>query len=466
VVIDVRRPPALPSSSRATHVPASKRYGTRASPQFSARTPLTPKNTHEMTTQQNPYDELPYVSSPIEWTAPERMAAVSLLQGGPVPELVGLRYLELGSGDATNLIPLARYRPESEFIGIDGSARLVDAAVAERDANSLSNLSLRNGSFDETLGKMTGPFDYVVLHGVFSWVDDRTRDLLLAFAARALAPAGLLYVSYNALPGWNVRGLVRDYLLSYTRGAATLRERVTAAKGAATRIAKTLLSSPHPYSQLLGGEFALARDGGDSYIAHEYLAETNRAYWQSEIASLGEAHGLSVVGDADLGYANAAAPPGVREWVAAEKLEARGMGDTVDLLCYAQFRCALLCRREAPRAPFDVAALAKVRVASDMVPHEVNGETSLKTRGGLDVNFDDPVMKRRFMDITGKSSVPALDVVSAAPQSVDDLLVLHRNGAVELRLWESSVPLCPLLSERERAARGEYTSPVHRRVRV
>jgi SAM-dependent methyltransferase len=394
------------------------------------------------------------------------MAAVSVLQGGPQPTLTGFRYLELGCGDATNLIPLARYRPESRFAGIDGSERLIQAAVSERNANALSNLTLRRGSFAETLGEETGPFDYIVLHGVFSWVDDETRDLLLEFAGRALASDGLLYVSYNALPGWNVRGLVRDYLCAHTRASGDLCARVAAAKDAAGRIAKTLLSSAHPYSRLLGGEFALARDGGESYVAHEYLAETNRAYWQSEVATLAEARGLSVVGDADLGYPNAAAPPGVREWIAAEKLEARGMGDTVDLLCYAQFRCALLCRQEAPRAPFDVNVLARMRVVSDMVVHDADGEVSLKTRDGLDVNFDDAAMKQRFIDITGRPSVPALDIVSPTAQSVDDLAVLHRNGAVELRLWESSVPLCPVLSEREHKVRGEHTSPQHRRIRV
>ena len=418
-----------------------------------------------MTALPDPYDELPYVSSPIEWTAPERMAAVSMLQGGPSPPLTGFRYLELGCGDATNLIPLARYRPESQFSGIDGGARLIEAAVAERDANGLSNLALRHGTFAEALDGEAGPFDYIVLHGVFSWVGDETRDLLLDFAARALAPDGLLYVSYNARPGWNVRGLVRDYLCAHTQGTGGLRARVAAAKDAAGRVAKTLLSSSHAYSQLLGGEFALARDGGESYVAHEYLADHNRAYWQSEVAAMAGARGLSVVGDADLGYANAVAPPGVREWIAAEKLEGSGMGDTVDLLCYAQFRCALLCRREAPRSPFDVTALARVRVFSDMVVHDVNGEPSLKTRGGLDVNFDDADMLRRFIDIVGRPSVPALDVVSPTQQSVDDLAVLHRNGAVELRLWESGVPLCPTLSERERRARGEHTSPEHRRVR-
>ena len=107
-----------------------------------------------------------------------------------------------------------------------------------------------------------------------------------------------------------------------------------------------------------------------------------------------------------------------------------------------------------------------MRIASDMVLHDADGEGSLKTRGGLDVNFDDPVMKRRFIDITGRPSVPALDVVSPTGQSVDDLAVLHRNGAIELRLWESSVPLCPMLSERERSIRGDHTSPQHRRIRV
>jgi SAM-dependent methyltransferase len=282
----------------------------------------------------DPYDELPYESSPIEWAAPERMAVASRLHGGPVPRSSACRYLELGCGDATNLVPLARYRPESRFVGVDGSAALVDAARRARDAVGVQNLDLIHASFAEALPRLLleGEFDYVVLHGVFSWVDDATRDALLAFVSRALAPAGLFYVSYNTQPGWSVRGLVRDYLCAQTRAIAGLGDRARAARGAASRLTDLLQTSEHPYSRLMAGEFALVRDGKDSYVAHEYLAGTNRAYWQSELRALLERHGLAFVADADFAYPTARVPPGLDGWLEAEGLSGRAAYDTVDFL--------------------------------------------------------------------------------------------------------------------------------------
>jgi SAM-dependent methyltransferase len=136
----------------------------------------------------DPYDELPYESIPVEWTAPERMAVTARLHGGPAPPVSRYRYLELGCGDATNLLPLARYRPEAEFIGVDGSRALMALANASQVAVGAENLVLVHGSFEDELSRLAPPFDYVVLHGVFSWIDEPGRDALLAFAARALAP--------------------------------------------------------------------------------------------------------------------------------------------------------------------------------------------------------------------------------------------------------------------------------------
>ena len=71
-----------------------------------------------MTASPNPYDELPYQSFPIEWTAPERLALASLLHGGPRPLLDGYRVLELGCGSGANLLALAYYRQHVTFLGV------------------------------------------------------------------------------------------------------------------------------------------------------------------------------------------------------------------------------------------------------------------------------------------------------------------------------------------------------------
>jgi SAM-dependent methyltransferase len=416
----------------------------------------------------DPYDEVPYESIPIEWTAPERMTVTSILHGGPRPAVDEYRYLELGCGDATNLLPLARYRPRGRFVGVDASAVQMATARAGRDAIGLDNLTLTTSSFQEALSCLDGTFDYVVLHGVFSWVDDTTRDALLAFASRTLEPDGLLYVSYNTLPGWSVRGLVRDFLCAQTMPIAGLRARARAARDAAARLAESLRSSHYPYSQLMADEFAFVRDSKDSYVAHEFLAEINRPYWQSEFRALLGRHGLSFVAPADFAYPSARLPEGLEGWIDTEGLAGRARCDTLDLLCFSQFRCAIACREGARREPSYPSSLRAMRIASNMTltrdDRNDKARGSLKTAAGYDVVFQSGELERKFIELTAGASRSIEGLFDCIEDVADDLVLLHRNGAIELRIWESPVPLCPVLSARERAARSEYTSPQHLRI--
>ena len=95
----------------------------------------------------NPYDELPYCAYPIEWTAPERLALASLLHGGPRLPLDKYRVLELGCANGANLLPMAWYRQQAEFTGLDGSARQMALANESRDKLGVTNLRFVHGDF-------------------------------------------------------------------------------------------------------------------------------------------------------------------------------------------------------------------------------------------------------------------------------------------------------------------------------
>ena len=172
-----------------------------------------------------PYDELPYRSYPVEWTAPERLAVASLLHGGPRQRLEGYRVLELGCGDGTNLIPMAYYRQHATFVGVDGARTQIAIANEKRTALGLTNVSFVGSDFQYAAAKLSGQFDFIVAHGVFSWISRDARDALLALCAERLSPGGLLYLNYNAKPGWNVRGLIRDFLMAQTAKITDLRVR-------------------------------------------------------------------------------------------------------------------------------------------------------------------------------------------------------------------------------------------------
>ena len=126
-----------------------------------------------MIPQANPYDEVPYKSHPIEWTAPERLALASILHGGPRASLEDYRVLELGCGDGANLLPLANHRRHATFIGVDGALSQIEKANTRKSALELSNVEFIHADFVNASKQLTGQFDYIIAHGIFSWVAPR-----------------------------------------------------------------------------------------------------------------------------------------------------------------------------------------------------------------------------------------------------------------------------------------------------
>ena len=125
-----------------------------------------------MNAPSNPYDELPYTSFPIEWTAPERLALASFLHGGPRTRLDEYRVLELGCGNGANLLPLAYYRRQATFVGVDGAQSQIEVAQARQAALELSNLEFIHTDFLTATDRLSGQFDFILAHGVFSWVPE------------------------------------------------------------------------------------------------------------------------------------------------------------------------------------------------------------------------------------------------------------------------------------------------------
>jgi chemotaxis methyl-accepting protein methylase len=78
-------------------------------------------------------------------------------------------------------------------------------------ALGLRNLRIEHASIvdiDDTWGE----FDYIICHGVFSWVERTVQEKILAIASRNLSANGIVYVSYNTYPGWHMREMVRDMM--------------------------------------------------------------------------------------------------------------------------------------------------------------------------------------------------------------------------------------------------------------
>jgi SAM-dependent methyltransferase len=163
------------------------------------------------------YDQVPYRSVAHPQTHPDRLATHARLFGLDPAPLADCRVLDVGCGDGANLLAMAAMFPESTFVGIDSAAVPIAEGHERAEDWGLANIDLRALDL-MNLPDDFGSFDYIVVHGVYSWVPDAVRDGLMALVAEHLAPHGVAFVSYNALPGGHLRRLTREMMLYHIDG--------------------------------------------------------------------------------------------------------------------------------------------------------------------------------------------------------------------------------------------------------
>ncbi len=128
------------------------------------------------------YDEVPYEGYPFPQTHPDRLATVARLLGVGAAPAESCRVLELGCTDGGNLIPMAASLPHSSFLGIDLSGRQIAAARKIIQALALENIEVRHLDIAD-VGDDFGTFDYIICHGVYSWVPAPIQDEVLRICA-------------------------------------------------------------------------------------------------------------------------------------------------------------------------------------------------------------------------------------------------------------------------------------------
>ncbi len=212
-----------------------------------------------------------------DFLSPTLLRTVALLNGlepGPLPERY--TYCELGCGHGTTLITLAATNPDGDFHGIDFMPEHVVSARALAADGGVENVAFHEVSFaDAAAGR--GPdlpvFDFIVLHGVYTWVSPDNRAAIRRFINDRLKPGGIVYVGFNALPGW-MDGLVIQKLLKMLadRHWGPPEARIEAALGQLEGLAD---AAPHALrdSRTFDSIKELAHAGRFAYLAHEYLTD-------------------------------------------------------------------------------------------------------------------------------------------------------------------------------------------------
>ncbi len=250
-------------------------------------------------TATNSYDEVPYESHPFSQTHPSRLFVIGSLFGlRPVP-VARCRVLELGCAAGGNLIPMADMFPDSQFVGLDLSKRQIEDGQKNVAELGLKNLTLRHASItDVDVGY--GMFDYIICHGVFSWVPNHVQEKIFDIFDKNLTANGIAYVSYNTYPGWHMRGMIRDMMRYHSGRFNTPQLRTQQARALLDFLAQAV-KQEGPYSQLLKTELETLRHQADHYLYHEHLEENNEPLYFHQFMGRAAAHGMRYLGESRVG---------------------------------------------------------------------------------------------------------------------------------------------------------------------
>jgi hypothetical protein len=272
-------------------------------------------------------------------THPDRLASVATLFGMAPARVTSCRVLELGCSNAGNLIPMAHYLPGSHFTGVD----LEEGAIAEGRAAArelgLRNLELIAMDLGD-IGPAMGEFDYIIAHGVYSWVPDAIRDRMLAVCRERLAEQGVAFISYNALPGRRVPMMLREMMLYHTRDIADAEERIAKARELLRMVqeAQSLSRVRMPLVDEEIGQMLMIDPG---CFLHDDLAPVNDAFYVRDFVAQAARHRLQYLGDADVHAMFGAGH--LLDWTGNDVIEREQYRDFLTL---RRFRQTLLCRAE------------------------------------------------------------------------------------------------------------------------
>jgi methyltransferase-like protein/SAM-dependent methyltransferase len=296
----------------------------------------------------NPYDLVPYPSRPVAYSHPDHLAAVATLFGLRPQPIDGCRVLELGCATGGNLIPMAERHPHSTFLGVDSSRRQIAAGRQAADVLGLKNLELRDLALADVDDEV-GLFDYIICHGVFSWVAFDDQEKILEICKSHLRPEGVAYVSYNSYPGWHLRSTVRDLIRGYTPEDQPPRQRIARGRKLLEFLAGVLADDPAPYSRLLKDEIDETLRQPDDYLVHEHLEKHNSPLYFHEFAARATGHGLQYLSDVSPGAMFASNfGPLVEQNLKRIAADMVSTEQHLDLLRNRAFREALVCHDQLP----------------------------------------------------------------------------------------------------------------------
>jgi SAM-dependent methyltransferase len=446
-----------------------------------------------------PYDEVPYPSGLFPQTHPNRLATVAYLRGMSPAPIERCRVLELGCGSANNLVSMAFQLPGSQFAGIDlGRIPIAsgEALVAEL---KIQNVTLRAMDICDLSPNEFGMFDFIIAHGVYSWVPPHVRERILEISREMLNPQGVAYISYNAYPGCHFRDLVRHMMRFHTQKFEDVNEKATQARALVKFVSESRIK-PDYYTEAFRAQLGRVEKYQAESLYHDDLNPSAQPFYFHEFVEAAERHDLKYVGEAVLDASDRAlfTDETLRRMAELERANEIVREQYKDFLCGTGFRQTILCRKETRlSATFPEERIRHLFAECDSVAMndaEQAGDAPIefKSPGGGRVEVTHPVWRAglsyicsqwprsvSFEEILnhvketksgefadGGSGGPTATIVSALTQSYFAGIVSLRIRPPDVVNRVSERPAISLLAQAQLRLGTSISSQLHRSIRL
>lgn len=349
---------------------------------------------------------------------------ISLLLGEPLTASPArARILELGCLRGENLLAITRSWPEAHLVGVDFAAP--EIARARTAAAGRPNVTFHHADLRD-FDPGPEPFDYLLCHGVFSWVPDGVKTAILRLCGKTLAPDGIAFISYNTYPGWLFRDALRETLL--LGGELPPAERVAHAGATLDFLAAALEQRTDAFGGFLRDEIESRRRKLAGIFSHDELGPVNDPCYFMQFVEWAAEHGLAYVAESPPVFLSPhLLPPRTRE--ALEKLRPDRLRyeQLCDLLCNRPFRGSVLCRAAAGRQPAPRAeAIRELKLVSRRIP----APAGLDLSPSIEMTFCNPA-GQAVLRTTSPVIKAAFHLLAASPPgSLTGAELLARVGAL------------------------------------
>lgn len=388
------------------------------------------------------YDRVAYPTMAHPQTFVEGLAVKALLRGmNPAPPAQA-RVLELGCGDGFNLAAMAALYPAASYTGIDYSRATVERGQAMLQELDKPQVRLEAGDI-RALNSDLGEFDYIIAHGVYSWVPEAVRDALLATLGRHLSSQGVAFVSYLALPGGYLREMVRCMVRFHTREETGIRERTAQARALMTFLANAS-DEPNVYTQWVKTEAKLLEHHTDEAFFHDELSDESKPLLFIEFLEQANRHGLRFLCEAE--YITPVAQRLTEQTRAQLKpLESNRvlLEQYLDFIEGRRFRQTLLCRPDNGEH-LDPAKLDRLHIAARAKlvgsPAGLKSVEAIELRGQKNafLSANTPPEKALLLELVAErgGSLPFPELLSRVRQRLHDAgLEFTAEEEAKLRLY-------------------------------